>query len=458
MPDRDLAFDVADFFYDTGYADLSPEAVDGAKKSILDTFGVCLAASGKEPAVHAIVDMVQETGGKGESSLIAFGGKVPAVMAAFANGAMAHCLDYDDQTPWGQHSASSLLPAVYAISERVGGVTGEQMISAVAAGQDFFNRCRQHVDWKKDWMFSTVMGVFGAAAAGAKLLGLSREQIANAIGIASMQCSGLAEVVNSTGGDLRALYAGFPAKGAVLSAILAERGISGLPAVFEGPFGIMNQYFGGRYDRDKILEGLGQVYTGGLTLYKRWPAVGTAHSHIHATIGLMRENDLQVEDIAEIRVYVGDYHQLMCEPIDTRRVPQTLVDAKFSLPFLVSTAAVHREMRLANFTEEGIHDSRVLAAAQKVLPIVDSSLDWKLELPPGRVEIVMTDGRRFERVGTGIPGSVENPMTWGDIFAKFDDCARAAIHPWSTETIAGAQEMARNLEQVTDATALLRLA
>jgi len=457
VPDRDLSFDVADFFFDTRYEKLSPEAIDGAKKSILDTFGVCLAASGKEPAVHAIVDMVQETSGKGESSLIAFGGKVPAVMAAFANGAMAHCLDYDDQTPWGQHSASSLLPAVFAISERVGGVSGKQMISAVAAGQDFFNRFRQHVDWQKDWMFSTVMGVFGAAAAGAKLLGLSREQVANAIGIASMQCSGLAEVVNSTGGDLRALYAGFPAKGAVLSAILAERGISGLPAAFEGPFGIMNQYFQGRYDRDKILDGLGENYTGGQTLYKRWPAVGTAHSHIHATIGLVTENDLSLEDIAEIRVFVGDYHRLMCEPIETRRAPQTLVDAKFSLPFLVSVAAVKRDMRLASFTQEGIHDARVLAAAQKILPIVDSSLDWKLELPPGRVEIVTNDGRRFERVGTDIPGSVENPMSWDDIFRKFDDCARAAIKPWSTETIGKAQDLVLNLDAKDDATELLRL-
>ncbi|TIX35995.1 MAG: MmgE/PrpD family protein, partial [Mesorhizobium sp.] len=89
----------------------------------------------------------------------------------------------------------------------------------------------------------------------------------------------------------------------------------------------------------------------------------------------------------------------------------------------VSVAAVHRDMRLSDFTDEGIHDPEVLAAAQKVIPIVDSSLDWKLELPPGRVEIVTKDGRRFERVGTDIPGSAANPMSWDDIFRKFTDCA-----------------------------------
>ena len=455
--DRDLSYDIADFFVETRFENLSHTAIDGAKKSILDTLGVCLAASGKEPAVRAMVDFVMENGGRPESSVLAFGGRVPAIMAAFANGAMAHCLDYDDQTPWGQHSASSLLPAVYAVSERKGRVSGKQMISAVAAGQDLFNRLRSNIDWRKDWNFSTVIGVFCATAASGYILGLSREQIAHALGIASMQSCGTMEVICSTGSDLRAMYAGFPAKGAVLAALLAERNISGVPAVLEGKHGILNVYFNGRYDRGRILDGLGQDYTGGLTLYKRWPAVGTAHSHIHATIELVRQHDLKVSDIAEIRLYVGDYHQIMSEPIETRRKPETLVDAKFSLPFLVAIAAVRRDMRLSDFTDEAIHDAEVLAVAQKVVPVADSSLDWKLELPPGRVEIVTNDGRRFDRVGTAIPGSAENPMSWDDIARKFTDCAEAAIYPWPPERIRRAVNMSRSLENLDDATELLRL-
>ena len=454
--ERDLSLEIADFFVETRFEKLPQSAIDGAKKSILDTLGVCLAASGREPAVRALVDAVMESGGRAESSVLGFGGRVPAIMAAFANGAMAHCLDYDDQTPWGQHSASTLLPAVYAVSERKGRVSGKQMISAVAAGQDLFNRFRSNIDWRKDWNFSTVMGVFCATAASGYILGLSKDQIAHALGIASMQSCGTMEVICSTGSDLRALYAGFPAKGAVLAALLAERNISGVPAVFDGQHGIMNMYFNGKYDRNKILDGLGRDYTGGLTLYKRWPAVGTAHSHIHATIELMTQHDLKLSDIAEIRVYVGDYHQLMCDPIETRRVPETLVDAKFSLPFLVAVAAVHRDVRLSDFDEDALRNSEVLAAAQKVMPITDSSLDWKLELPPGRVEIVMYDGRTFDRVGTAVPGSAENPMSWDDIFRKFADCAAAAIHPWPMEQIEQAFRMAKGLEDLDDAAELLR--
>ncbi len=452
----DLFTDIADFIVNTRYDKLPQSAVDGAKKSILDTLGVILAAGGMEPAVRAVVDFAMESGGREESSVLGFGAKAPAVTAAFVNGAMAHCLDYDDQTPWGQHSASSMIPAVFAVAERQGNISGKDMIAAVAAGQDLFNRLRLHVDWRKDWNFSTVMGVYSATAATAYLLGLSRDQVANALGIASMQSSGTTAVINAVGSDLRAMYAGFPARGAVTAALLAEKGITGVPNLFEGQYGIFGMYFNNRYDREKILEGLGTDYTGGLTLYKRWPSVGTAHSHIHATIGLVREHALQADDIAEIRVFVGDYHQLMCNPLEERRLPTTLVDAKFSLPFLVAVAAVRREISLWDFTDEALKDPCVLAVAQRVVPVADGALDWKLELPPGRVEILTRDGRKFERVGTRIPGSAESPMTWDQIVGKFTDCASVAVEPLSADQIKAVHRMVQTLERAEDATEVLQ--
>lgn len=452
----DLCEAFADFAFSARFEDLPPDAVEGAKKSLLDAIGVTLAASGLEPAALNVVGFVEESGGRPEAGVLGFDLRVPAMMAALANGAMAHCLDYDDQTPWGQHAGSSLIPAVLAITERKGGVSGKELITAVAIGQDLFNRLKRHVDWRKDWMFTTVVGVFCAAAASARLLGLPRQKIANALGIASMQSAGIAEVVNATGSDLRALYAGFPAKGAVLAALLADRGVPGVPGLFEAPNGVMATYFGGRYDRDKILAGLGRDFTGGLTLYKRWPAVGTAHSHMHATIGLVQENDIKPADIAGIDVYVGDYHQLMCDPIEARRAPKTLVDAKFSLPYLVAVCAVYRDLNLKHFTLEALADAQVLEVARKITPIPDSSLDWRLELPPGRVAIRTASGARFEKVGLRVPGNPDAPMTWDQILAKFADCAAHARTPLSAARIASLGQIAQNLENETDATLLLR--
>ena len=191
---QELVHLFADHAAHLSYTDLTEEARTAAKMSILDTLGVILAASGMEPAVKAVIEIVKESGGSPQCSVLGFGGKYPAIMAALANGAMAHCLDYDDQTPWGQHCASSIIPAVFAVAERQGGVSGQNLIAAVAAGQDIFARLRCNVEWKKDWNLSTVLAVFAATASAGRVMGLSTSHMTNALGIATMQCSGIMEM------------------------------------------------------------------------------------------------------------------------------------------------------------------------------------------------------------------------------------------------------------------------
>lgn len=453
---RDLVHVFADHAAGLRYEDLNDAAREAAKKSILDTLGVILAASGMEPAVQGVIDIVRESGGAEECTLLAYGGKAPALMAAMANGALAHCLDYDDQTPWGQHCASSIVPAVFAIAERHGGVSGRDMIAAVAAGQDIFARLRCNVGWKKDWNLSTVLAVFAATAAAGRVAGLAAPQIAAAMGIASMQSCGIMEMIAGRGSDLRGLYAGFSAKGAVLAVMMAEKGISGIDRLFEGQYGFFASYFGGRYEREAMLEGLGHDLLGSGTLYKRWPCVGTAHSHMKAAIDIVTEQKLSIEDIAEIRLYVGDYHNLMCQPLAERRAPATLADAKFSLPFLVSVAVARRGMSVTDFTAAGLRDPAVIAVGRKISLRTDPALDWKLELPPGRVEIVTNDGQSWLKTGTAVPGNADNPMDWADIAAKFRECAAVAVHPVAEDKVARAIHMARALENLHDVAELVR--
>ncbi|OUL94309.1 MmgE/PrpD family protein [Paraburkholderia hospita] len=452
----DLCHTFANHVAQTRFEDLSPEAVDAAKKSLLDIVGVSFAASGMEPAVRGVADVVLDAGGRPEVSVLGFNGKVPAQSAAFVNGVMAHSLDFDDQTPWGSHPDSSVVPAVLALAERKGKVSGRDLITGIALGQDLFVRLRCNVGWRQDWNLSSVVGTFSSAAAASYIQGLSREQIAHALGIASMQSSGTMQVIFGIGSDLRGMYAGFTAQGAVMAVLLAEKGITGIAELFEGKAGIFNVYFGGKYDRDKMLEGLGKEYLGASMLYKAWPAVGNVHTYIHATIELMREHGLKASDIEQIKVFVGDFHQRMCHPLEQRREPATLVDAKFSLPFCVALAAVRGGIRIADFSALALKDPEVLAVARKVVPVEDGSLDWKMKIPDGRMEIATRDGRRFERVGDKVPGSPEVPLSWDAIVAKFRDCASVAARPIAPDKIEQAQEMARNLESLDDATILLK--
>jgi 2-methylcitrate dehydratase PrpD len=453
---RDLVHDFADFAASVRYEDVPPDAREAAKKSILDTLGVALAASGLEPAARAVADIVREAGGAPQATLLGWGGKAPAVMAAFSNGALSHCLDYDDMTPWGQHATTSIVPAVFALAERRGGVSGQDMIAAVAAGQDLFARLRRFVEWKKDWNLSTVAGVFAGTAAAGRVMGMEPALIAAALGIATMQSAGVMEMVSGQGSDLRGLYAGFSSKGVVLAALMAEKGISGIDRAFEGPHGILNTYFGGRYDRAAILDGLGRDFQGAGTLYKRWPAVGTSHCHIKAMIDVVTTHDLAPEDIMEIRLHIGDFHALMCQPLAQRRAPATLTDAKFSLPFLVAVAAVRRALGVRDFSAAGLCDAEVLAMARKVTLVPDPSLDWGMELPPGRLEVIASNGRNWLVEGRNVPGSPENPMSWDDVCAKFCECTSVCAMDLGEIKVARAVDMGHRLDSLVDATDLIR--
>lgn len=453
----DLAHDLARHVVDTSFSNLPLPAVDAAKKSILDTLGVIVAASGMEPAARAIAQFVIKTGGTADASVLGAGGRVPAAMAAFANGAMAHCLDFDDRTPWGAHPSSSLVPAAFAVAESSGGASGQQMIAAIAVGQDIFSRLRFNVDWRQDWNLSTVLGVFSAAAGAAYLSSLTREQVANALGLASMQSSGTMGLIYGTGSDLRGLYAGFTAKGAVLGVQLAQQGLTGIDKLFEGEAGIFQTYFGGRYSRDKILENLGTDYLGATTLYKPWPVVGVAHTYIHTTIELMKRHRLIADDIEQVRLYVGDYHERMCAPLQERRCPATAVDAKFSLPFCIAIAAAHGELKIGDFTPEALKDPQVLRMAQRVVPVEDKSRDWKTAPPDARMTIITRQGAEFELVGRDVPGSANAPLSWDDLARKFRDCARVGANRISNDRIQKVIRMVEEMEAVDDATDVLRL-
>ena len=120
---------------------------------------------------------------------------------------------------------------------------------------------------------------------------------------------------------------------------------------------------------------------------------------------------------------MGDYHNLMCTPLGVRQAPGTLVDAKFSLPYLVALAAVHGTVKIVHFTDSGLRDERVRRLAAKVVPVQDGALDWKLELPPWPRAGHHRRWRSFVREGAGYPGSADTPTTWEQLAQKFRDCA-----------------------------------
>lgn len=453
----DLSHHLGEFAAGLRFADLPHDAVDAAKKSLLDTLGVMLGASGMEPSVKPIIELVTDAGGKEEARILGFGGRVPAAAAAFANGTLAHGLDFDSQTPWGAHPDSSLVPALLALAEREGNVSGQELITAVAIGQELFIRLRCNVGWNMDWNLSSVIGVYSGVAACGSLLGMNAEQIAHAMGIVSLNAGGTMQQIFGIGSDLRGLYAGFIAQSCVNAVLLAQKGMVGMDDLLEGEAGVFRVYFNGEYNREKILENLGSEFLSEAMTYKYWPAVGNAHTYIHAAIELIRENQVNVQDIESVRVYVGDFAQRMSAPLTARRAPQTMMDAKFSLPFTVALALVKGSMTITDFSADALQDKQVLALADKVEPVVDPALNWDLKLPAGKVELVLHDGRLIERLGTEVPGTPERPMTWDELLQKFSDCAQVSINPVTAQSISKVQHLLSTLETCSEVTQVLEL-
>ncbi len=455
---EDLARVFARHVVKTGFADLSDGAVRAAKQSTLDTLAVILGASGLQESMPGIVELFRGFGGRPESTLLGFGGALPAPSAAFVNGAMAHGLDFDDHLPEGHHPSSSLVPALLALAERIGTVTGPEFLTAVALGQDIFARVRKNVVWNQDWFMTPVVGTFATAAACAKLLGLSERDVVSTLGIASMQAAGTMQVAYGTGGDLRGTYAGFAAQAGLQAALLAKAGLTGTTTPLEGKAGFFEVYFDDRYDRDAMIADLGERFEGATILYKLWPSCGVSHGYIDATLRLLGTPHRATE-IERIEVIGGDFARRLSEPIEERRRPLSAVDAKFSIPYTVALAAATGAVGISDFDEQRRADPAIVAVADKVVFVEDERFAWNAELPPSAVRITLAGGRVLEgqTAHSATPGSTDRPLDWDELDAKFRDCASHAIRPLSSAVIDGVVGRVHALERLDDVAVIARM-
>lgn len=458
----DLASVFAGHIAATGYEHIPQQAAEAAKNSILDTLGVILGASGTVPQCRELAALVTEAGGKAESTIFGFGGKVPAWMAAFTNGAMGHGLDYDDlHSRVAVHTGSCVVPAALATAERMGGASGKNLIAAVALGTDMSCRLALGVKWEHDWHLSTIFGSPACAAASGKLLGLGPRELLNAFGIALCQGACPMEVNFGVGSDLRASYPAFPAKAGVLSACMAQRGIDGPHNSLEGKAGLYAVYFKGKYDRHVVAANLGTHFEGSNVVFKVWPACSATHVYIDATLRLVMSHDIRPEDIQQITILLyGGAGKNLCEPLEGRRTPTSILDAKFSLPFTVALAATRRKVVIGDYSQDGLKDRHVLDMAQKVVPkiVPNEGRDSTSGLTTrGTVEIETKDGQLYRETVEAANGLPRNPVSREDLASKFIDCARYSAKPLPRGNAERIVELVMDLEDVADVRAITQL-
>jgi 2-methylcitrate dehydratase PrpD len=443
----------------TTFDRLPVEAVEATKNDVLDTLGTIVAGS-TFAASQEIVELGREWGGSPQSTVLAFGDRLPAPVATFINATMGHALDYDDTHDKAVlHVGPAVISSALAVGERVGGVDGKGLITAVALGADLISRMglatTQSIH-EGGFMFTPLYGYFGSAAAAAKVLGLDEAQLVNAFGIAYAQASGNVQVnVDDEHALTKRMQVGFAAKGGLLSALLAEKGLTGAQSSMEGRFGIFNLYQRGQYDRETLLDGLGEHFEVSNLSFKPYACCRQIHGHVDAALQLRRDYELAPEDIERVTIFVNRDPHPLCDPLEMRRRPQEEVVAQFSIPYSVAVALTYGKVLIKDYTLEHLGDEAVLAVAEKVSPQFDSNLPTR-SVPPARMEIQTKDGRTLKSEDVLVAkGHPDNPMSFDELADKFRDCASHSTQPLSGDAVERVIELCANLESVDDISELI---
>jgi len=447
------------------YEDLPREVVLTAKRIIMNTFGAILGGSGAQ-GVKEIAGLVKKWGGKQESSVFLYSFKVPAHEAVLVNATMARALDFDEYNlQTGMHTGATVVPVALGAAELCGKVTGRELVTAVVVGVEIMCRMRLVPDFcigVSGWT-GEVYGGFGGAITASKVMGLSRDEMRHALGLAYSQAAGNAQTIYD-GALATRLQQGFSARAGLFSTILAANGITGAHDLLEGRAGFYPVYYRGMdYDVSRLLDGLGEKYEFLNMATKPYPCCGFLMAPIENVIEMMRVNKLHEQDISKVMARVNQrMYNTVCAPLETRYRPKTVADAMFSLPYVVATVLLRGDVLVEDFSGEAIKDPARLTIADRVEIGVDEGIEQEskelnLALSLHELELETKCGQRFSQKMYHAKGFPQKPMTMEDFTEKARKCARYAVKPFPESRVVELKEVVAHLEEQRDTGSLTEL-
>lgn len=433
------------------------------RQHVLDTIGVALAAVPLDTS-RAALDHAREQGGAAQATAIGIAERQPAPVAAFANGVLAHSLDYDDtHLPSIVHPSAPVVPAALAAAE-VAGADGAETVAAIAAGLEACVRLGMagydpatgnSLFFERGQHATSICGAVGGAVAAGRLLGLGADGIAHAIGIAVSMGAGVIEG-NRAGGTVKRLHCGIAAHAGVTAAMLARRGFTGPPTALEGRFGFFRAWLEGRYNPAPLRDGLGEHWEIPRIFFKPYPANHFTHAGIDAALAL-RARGLDPGDVAEIRLGVPTpVVRTIGEPIEAKRSPRTGYEAQFSGPYTVAAALEGGSglgLGLDDFSDLLARDTRRGVVASKVVVEPDPECDaiYPMQLP-AVLRVRTTDGREWVERVLANRGGPDRPLGDDELAAKFRDNAGRALEADAVQVL---EDAIARLDSLPDVRAML---
>ncbi|MDF2995802.1 MAG: MmgE/PrpD family protein [Xanthobacteraceae bacterium] len=406
--------------------DVPEDALTTARFAILDTIGVTLAGA-SEPCT-AIAGRALGATGRGAASLFGRAARVAPLDAATINGTASHALDFDDcSNSMGGHPSAPVVPALWAIAEQ-DGAGGAVVLEAYVAGVEVETKIARAVNfhhYEKGWHPTATLGTFGAAAACAKLMQLEAPAFTNALAIACSMASGLKA---NFGTMTKPFHVGQCARNGLYSALLAREGMSANPAAMEDPQGFLMVFNGeGKFDAARMIDEFAAPYDlvePGIA-FKRHPCCASTHPAIDALLRITAEHDLKASDIAAIRSWT---HPRRLRHTN-RPNPQSGLDGKFSVQYVLARAALDGSVRLDHFDDAAVHDRQVRAFMARIVaePHPESVME-STEHFFAEVEVTTTSGETLRAyVDRPLGRDRAHPLPPGALETKFRDCAAPVI-------------------------------
>lgn len=430
-----ISAQLAEFATDFTLDAIPVDVRERAAHLMLDALGIALASTRYDFARQTLAALLSLGGPGGEVPVIGQGVQLGVRDAAVINGFLIHGLDYDDTHPRGViHATTSVLPAVLSVAVRQG-ATGADLLAAYVLGMEVTTRisAAAHGAFHKVGFHPTgLVGTFGAALAAAKLQGLDAAASGHAQGIALSLASGSLEFLQDGAGTKR-LHPGWAAASGITAAALAQHGMTGPRAAYEGRFGLYASHLGALAedcDLASITAGLGSVWETLNVAVKPLPACHFTHACADAASLLSRDwLTLQAQGVSLRRIVArvpAGVMPVVCEPVEHKCRPQNAYDAQFSIPYAVATGLRFGRFTLDSLELSAISDPVTLALAARVECEVDPEADFP-RYYPGEVILELSDGRTLshrEPINRGAPG---RPISHADIMAKFHDNAARAV-------------------------------
>ncbi len=413
---------LAQFAADLSIENIPTPVIERARILIADTVAISIRARHDAESTASVVATANALGHIGQCTVFGDAQGYGAHAAALINGTLAHSLDFDDtHASASLHSSAPILPAALAAAQQCG-ASGADLVAGVIAGYEVQIRLalalNPQAHYDRGFHPTATTGTFGAAAAAARVMGLSADQIENAFGAAGSQAAGSMQFLENGSWNKR-FHVGHASANGLMAATLAANGYIGSSAAIEGSRGFLQAY---APDPDMSLAAadLGDVWQTLNLAVKPYPTCRYSHAAMDALIAMRAANDIDYRDIDAVEVGLSEVGwKIIGDPEPAKRKPASIVDGQFSMPFCA--AVVLRQGGLG-WDDYNTHltDTDTQQLCSRVSTVVESRAEAEFPKNMSASVSVMTRHGRLESFVQIPKGEPDNFVTDTEIKAKFD--------------------------------------